>query len=166
MSNVHPLGFGGVRVANILSFMCCPITRLYVLCPCCDVRYDFRIVVFLFCLTSSCVLCTLCCQFLWMVHFWLPLQNSLTFSWRGAKLSYLNSPMDHVRQAWFNLTMRFQRLKVRCKKFMNDWQHLWPDEVNVLSKLVAGYARYWVWVSDCCLTPIQQVFNKIMARTG
>ena len=25
------------------------------------------------------VLCTLCCQFLWIVHFWLPLLHSLTF---------------------------------------------------------------------------------------
>jgi hypothetical protein len=25
------------------------------------------------------VLCTLCCQFFWIVHFWLPLQHSLTF---------------------------------------------------------------------------------------
>jgi hypothetical protein len=27
----------------------------------------------------SCVLCTLCCQFLWIAHFWLPLWYSLTF---------------------------------------------------------------------------------------
>jgi hypothetical protein len=27
----------------------------------------------------SCVLCTLCCQFLWIVQFWLPLRYSLTF---------------------------------------------------------------------------------------
>ena len=25
------------------------------------------------------VMCTLCCQFLWIVHFWLPLRYSLTF---------------------------------------------------------------------------------------
>jgi hypothetical protein len=24
-------------------------------------------------------LCTLCCQFLWIVHFWLPFRYSLTF---------------------------------------------------------------------------------------
>jgi hypothetical protein len=35
-------------------------------------------VVSLFCF--SCVLCnTLCCQFLWIVQFWLPLRCSLTF---------------------------------------------------------------------------------------
>jgi hypothetical protein len=27
----------------------------------------------------SCVLCTLCCQILWIVHLWLPLWYSLTF---------------------------------------------------------------------------------------
>jgi hypothetical protein len=32
-------------------------------------------VVFLFFKASSCVLC---CQFLWIVHFWLPLRYSLT----------------------------------------------------------------------------------------
>jgi len=31
-------------------------------------------------LSSSCVLCTLCCQFLWVVHYWLPLRFSLTFA--------------------------------------------------------------------------------------
>jgi hypothetical protein len=30
-------------------------------------------VVFLICLSSSCVLCTQCCQFLWYAHCWFPL---------------------------------------------------------------------------------------------
>ncbi len=34
--------------------------------------YSFLCCVFLFCLSSSCVLCTQCCQFLWIVHSWLP----------------------------------------------------------------------------------------------
>jgi hypothetical protein len=29
----------------------------------------------------SCVLCTICCQFLWIHHTWLPLRFSLTFSY-------------------------------------------------------------------------------------
>jgi hypothetical protein len=33
----------------------------------------FVVVFFVF------VLCTLCCQFLWIVHYWLPLRFSLTF---------------------------------------------------------------------------------------
>ena len=40
-------------------------------------------VVFLFCLSSSCVLCPQCCQFLWIVHFWLPLRYSLAFIYFG-----------------------------------------------------------------------------------
>ena len=35
--------------------------------------------VLCFVFSSSCVLCTPCCQFLWIVHFGLPLRNSLTF---------------------------------------------------------------------------------------
>ena len=33
----------------------------------------------LWCVLFFFVLCTLCCQFLWIVHFWLPLQRSLKF---------------------------------------------------------------------------------------
>ena len=36
-------------------------------------------VVLLFCLSLLCVLCTLCCQLLWIVHSWCPLRFSLTF---------------------------------------------------------------------------------------
>jgi hypothetical protein len=28
------------------------------------------------------ILCTICCQFLWIIHFWLPLRFSLTFIYR------------------------------------------------------------------------------------
>jgi hypothetical protein len=35
--------------------------------------------VFVFALLFFFVLCTLCCQFLWFVPFWLPLRYSLTF---------------------------------------------------------------------------------------
>ena len=44
--------FGGFCVAHLFIFLCC--------------------VVFLFCLSSCCVLCTQCCQFLWIVHSWMP----------------------------------------------------------------------------------------------
>ena len=38
---------------------------------------------FLFCsLHSSCVLCNLCCQFLWIFYSWLNLRFSLTFIYR------------------------------------------------------------------------------------
>ena len=77
--------------------------------PCCDVRYDFRIET-LFgsslplcvggpmyylrylcllaysgvqhkCVVFFIILCTICCQILWIVHFGLPLGYSLTFIW-------------------------------------------------------------------------------------
>ena len=34
--------------------------------------YNTYCIVFLLCMSSSCVWCTLCCQFLWIVHLWLP----------------------------------------------------------------------------------------------
>ena len=63
----------------IMSFS----TYLYLFTFCCAclriVGANTYCVVFLFCLSSSCVLCTLCRQFLWIVHFWLTLGVSLTF---------------------------------------------------------------------------------------
>jgi hypothetical protein len=47
-----------VRVAHIISVLCC---------------------IFVFCWSSSCVLCTHCFQCLWIVHSWLRLRFSLTF---------------------------------------------------------------------------------------
>jgi len=48
--------FGGVCGVHLFSFLCCVVL-----------------------LSSSCVLCTLCYQFLWIVHSRLPLRFSLTF---------------------------------------------------------------------------------------
>jgi hypothetical protein len=45
---------GGVRVAHLLSFLCCHIICLYVLCS--DVRYDVRIQTMV-CSTLSPVVC-------------------------------------------------------------------------------------------------------------
>ena len=48
---------------------------IYVICVClCIGVYNTYCVVFLLCLSSSCVLCTQCCQFPWIVHSWLPLR--------------------------------------------------------------------------------------------
>ena len=35
--------------------------------------------VFVFCFSLSCILCSKCCQCLWIVHSWFPLRFSLTF---------------------------------------------------------------------------------------
>ena len=99
--------FGGVRVAHLFRSLCCPIMCRYVprsvlWCPWrfphkkrCSVRlylqlfvgglmfYLHRLCIVLsntycvVCLFSFFVLCTLCCQFLWIVHFWLVLLYSL-----------------------------------------------------------------------------------------
>ena len=47
-----------------------------VICVCLPIVASNTYCVFL-------VMCTLCCQFLWIVHFWLPLQYSLTFIYCG-----------------------------------------------------------------------------------
>jgi len=118
-TSVHPRCFDGVRVANLFSFLCCPIMYPSVLssvlwCPLRfphenDVRFALppvvcrredvlftlfyvclRIVVshtycvvfflsFFVCLSSSCVLCTQSCQFLFIIHSWLPLRFSHRF---------------------------------------------------------------------------------------
>jgi len=61
-------------------------------------------VVFLFCLSLSCVpyvlfvfvLCTLCCQFLWIFHFWFPLQFSLTFILCGIHNIHTNVMLTYI----------------------------------------------------------------------
>jgi len=50
-------GIWWVRVAHLFSFLCC----------------------FVFCLSSSCVLCAQCCQCFWIVHYGLQLRFSITF---------------------------------------------------------------------------------------
>jgi hypothetical protein len=47
----------------------------------CDHTFSFSVLCFLFCLSSSGVLCTQWCQCLWIFHSWLPLRFSLTFIW-------------------------------------------------------------------------------------
>jgi hypothetical protein len=69
--------------------LCCPIMCLYVL-----VCRSAHVLFTLLCLFVHCgvqhILCfvfvlfffvlrTLCCQFLWIVHFWFPIRYSLTF---------------------------------------------------------------------------------------
>jgi len=56
---------------------------IYVICVCLRIVVsNTYCVVFLLCLSSSCVLCTLFCQFLWIVHYWLPIRFSLTFIYK------------------------------------------------------------------------------------
>jgi hypothetical protein len=65
-----PPVFGGIHVAHLFNFLSG---------------------VFLFCLSSSCVLCTQCCQCLWIVHSCLPLRFSLTFIYSSDLLKMVQS---------------------------------------------------------------------------
>ena len=57
---ISPPVLGGVRVAHLFSFLCC--------------------VLLLSCLSSFFVLCAQCCKRLWIVHSWMCLRFSLTFT--------------------------------------------------------------------------------------
>ena len=93
-----PLVFTDVYLSCVLCTLCCHflwivyfycpfgiLWRLFVLClvyPMLPVSLDciFLIAPLVFSnVYLSCVLCTLCCQFLWIMYFWLPLWYSLTF---------------------------------------------------------------------------------------
>ena len=53
---------------------------IYVICFCLRIVVSYTYCfVFLFYLYLSCALCTQNWQFLWIVHYWLPLRYSLTF---------------------------------------------------------------------------------------
>ena len=56
--------------------------------------------VSLCCVLFVSFLCTLCCQFLWIVHFWLPLRYSLTFilfyQYNHLLYSYNYNPMKNA----------------------------------------------------------------------
>jgi len=114
-----PTFFCMVHVALILfvAVLLCVFTFWL---PCCDVCYDFRKTRFVYALplVVCClflrylclfaysgiqhrlccvfalfffVLCTLCYQFLWIVHFWLPFRYSLAFIFHPGVKSYLHA---------------------------------------------------------------------------
>jgi hypothetical protein len=83
-----------------LSICDCPfgiLWRLFVLClvyPMLPVSLDCPFLIaplVFFDVYLSCVLCTLCCQFLWIVHFWLLLWYSLMFICPVSCVSYVAS---------------------------------------------------------------------------
>ena len=77
-TRVHPPVFGGIRVAHHFQF--------YVLCC-----------IFVFSLSSSYILCTQCCQCLYIGNCWLPFRFSLTFIYFFVLVSdYLNLLGGHV----------------------------------------------------------------------
>ena len=78
------------------------------------------------CISSSCVLCTQCCHFLWIVNFGLPLGFSLTFTTRRSHLCpvlraiyYLNtSSITSGRPVWSGYHP--QHIHYVLYKYQND----------------------------------------------
>ena len=104
-------GFFGGSVLLIFLVFCVVLLRVFTFwVSCCDVRYDYRIKTMLivlcgrarviyvicvclrivvsntYCVVFFFVLCTLCCQFLWIILFRLSLRYSLTFITNTKKL--------------------------------------------------------------------------------
>jgi hypothetical protein len=102
---------GEVYVTNRFSFLFCPIMCFYVLSSVlwCPLRFPHKNDV-RFVFTSSCVclrivvsntffvvfffvLCTLCCQFLWIVHFWLSVKTNRTSFLCGNRNGHHNTEL-------------------------------------------------------------------------
>jgi len=65
-------------VVVLFVFVLCPILQVSMGCLFLIIPSVFSN-VYLFCLSSSCVLCTQCFRCLWIVHYWLSLRFSLMF---------------------------------------------------------------------------------------
>jgi hypothetical protein len=72
------LCFVCLRLVSCLSSSCVFVLFFFVFCFC----FVCLRLVSLFCLSSSCVYCTQCFKFHWIVHFWLLLWYSLTFIYK------------------------------------------------------------------------------------
>ena len=71
---------------------CLPLVNTFVILRCFGGSVLLFSFLFVVCFSSSCVLCAQCCQCHWIVHFWLPLQFSLTFIyWEFGKVASVTS---------------------------------------------------------------------------
>ena len=93
---------------------------------------------------SSRVLCTQCCQFLWIVHFWLPLRFSLTFIFIPPVLPLsLNCPF--LIALWFSLTFIFVRvLCTRCCQYLWIFPSVFYNVYFRPMSCVTGVANVWI----------------------
>jgi hypothetical protein len=82
----------------------------------------------LFCLSLSCVLCTQCCQFLWIVHSWLPLRFSLTLVYLFLTRHMTKTNKTKSAVGLVNTSCQFGEVKhglasalvVRCAEYFDD----------------------------------------------
>ena len=70
-----------IRGRNCIPFTSTWVHPLFLVGPMLPLFFSFLCCVFVFCLSSSCVLCTQCCHCLWVVHEFarLAIRFSLTF---------------------------------------------------------------------------------------
>ena len=89
--------FGGVRVSNLFSFLCCPMMCYIYISVHCNVTVLFIVNVFTsinnltlnyttrcsphkfdcrYSLTFICLLYSISCQFFWIIYFWLPVLHT------------------------------------------------------------------------------------------
>jgi hypothetical protein len=95
----------------------------YVVCVCLHIVVsNTYYVVFLFCVLF--VLCTQCCQFLWIVHFWLPLRYSLKF---------IHLSKANLRLLWI--------ISILILTFILKWYMLWEMLFMTKSTNIYLYIR-------------------------
>jgi hypothetical protein len=93
-------------------------------------------IIVLCCVLLFFVLCILCCQFLWIVNFWLPLRYSLTFIYSNNLLILALNPLHSLAKC-----INPQNKKgVALKK--------WPLDANDVS-LFKGYLKKITSEGDC-----------------
>ena len=86
--------FSGLSICFIAPSI---FSNMYLSCDLCTLCCQFLWIVHSYCpsifsnIYLSCVLCTLCYQFLWIVLFWLPLWYSLTFICPVSCVPYVTS---------------------------------------------------------------------------
>ena len=71
-----------LRLSLTFTYCLCPVScvMLYVSLDC-PLLVSSSVVSNVYLLSLSCVLCIQCCMCLWIVHYWLPLRLSLTFTY-------------------------------------------------------------------------------------
>ena len=102
--------------------------------------------LFLFCLSSSCVLSTKCCQCLWIVYSWFSLRFSLTRVWRyqrGNRNAYIEEEQ----------TTQWPKEKVQNdKQRSTKHTHKTKDWVTRTTRKIWGELRCSRRVSSSCST--------------
>ena len=170
--------------------------------PCCDVRYDFHIetifgsslhpvvcrgfMSYLRLLTDSkvqhmlrsvfvlffFVLCTLCCQFLWIFDFWFSLRYSLTFIFICACLN-LHVTMIHAISDIFFVAVYVNLLTPQIVAFICTWlslhitmtSHTICNSISIMSSQQTIFSYCNLWLGPRGSENIEHVFFFFISTT-